>query len=91
MTRLLECQERDAGKLREHVSHQAQIALFNRIESSVREYKQDLASEEHGIVPTWWTRVTGTHGGNSDYVLGVASRKMDEFLVEYLRVNESEC
>ena len=40
---------------------------------------------------TWWTSVTGTHGGDAGYILSSVSQRMDRFLVEFLRVNEAAC
>ena len=40
---------------------------------------------------TWVTGSTGTHGGDGTYVLSAIRQHMDEFLDEYLRVNEPAC
>lgn len=47
---------------------------------------------EHGFgAVTWETESAGTHGGNGVYVVSWVQRMMDEFLDEYLRVNEPAC
>ena len=40
---------------------------------------------------TWEKGGIGTHGGDAAYILSGISGYMDEFLVEYLRVNEAAC
>ena len=40
---------------------------------------------------TWTHGGIGTHGGNSQYILGVLSEYLDAFLVDFLRVNEPAC
>lgn len=42
-------------------------------------------------VTTWATGSLGTHSGDGSYVLGILSRRMDEFIDEYLRVNDEAC
>ena len=51
----------------------------------------DPLSAEAMYAATWDTRGTGTHSGNSGYILSVISQDLDEFLVEFLRVNEAAC
>ena len=51
----------------------------------------DLASESPGMAVTWMSGRVGTHGGNAGYFLSGVSEHMDEFLVDYLRVNEEAC
>ena len=46
-------------------------------------------SGQRGIAGTWHTASTGT-SGNSGFILQGLSRKMDEFVDEYLRVNTQE-
>lgn len=39
-----------------------------------------------------WNRVAGgTHGQSADFILSMISKLLDEFIVEYLRVNEKDC
>ena len=40
---------------------------------------------------TWIRGMVGHHGGDAGYVLSAVSRKTDEFIDAYLRVNESAC
>ena len=58
---------------------------------SFRKIFFDIASGESGLASTWSVSSTGTHGTGSDYVLSALSQHMDEFLVEYLRINEEAC
>lgn len=51
----------------------------------------DPASVKSGYAATWNTGSTGTHGGDAGYIVSALSEKLDRFLVEYLRVNESAC
>ena len=49
----------------------------------------DVASDEAYATRTW--RVGGTGTGDVDYIVSALSRYLDEFLTEYLRVNEAAC
>ena len=40
---------------------------------------------------TWHSASTGTHGGNSSYILSSISQHIDRFLVQFLRVNDEAC
>ena len=40
---------------------------------------------------TWHKGITGTYGQDSGYILSAVSRLIDQFLVEYFRVNEKAC
>ena len=51
----------------------------------------DPLSDFNGFATTWKTSGTGTHGGGADFILSNVSQYMDEFLVEFLRVNEEAC
>ncbi len=51
----------------------------------------DLASGESSLAATWDRGSTGTHGREAGYILSSVSQHMDQFLVEYLRVNEEHC
>lgn len=44
-----------------------------------------------GFATTWKTGTTGTHGFDAGYVRDVVARHLDEFIDEYLRVNENAC
>lgn len=54
-------------------------------------YVNDISSDSYGYATTWASTSVGTHGGNPGYILGNISKYMDEFLVEFLRVNEEAC
>ena len=51
----------------------------------------DPVSGETSIAPTWRAGSLGTHSGDPGYIIQALSEKVDEFLVEYLRVNEKHC
>ncbi len=59
------------------------------------EFKKDVydpLSGDTGVATTWNMGGAGTHGGSeANYILSSISRHMDEFLVEFLRVNEKAC
>ena len=51
----------------------------------------DSLSGEELYAVTWGADSTGTHGGDSGFLLSAVSQHLDKFLVEYLRVNEEAC
>ena len=51
----------------------------------------DRFRELTGEVTTWELGSTGTHGKDSGFIIQNISSKVDRFLVEYLRVNETAC
>lgn len=51
----------------------------------------DPATELYLRAVTWERGSTGTHGGDGAYVVSGVQRMMDQFLDEYLRVNEPAC
>ena len=52
----------------------------------------DPISNHSDWANTWRVRYTGTHGlRGGDYILSSLSKSLDEFIVEYLRVNEKNC
>ena len=57
----------------------------------LKKYVLDYASDESYTAVTWENAVTGTHGRDSSYILSSISEQMDQFLVEFLRVNEEAC
>ena len=57
----------------------------------LEKYFYDFASDETSYATTWDGGSTGMHGTDASYVLSFVSRHMDQFLVEYLRVNEEAC
>ena len=52
---------------------------------------KDKASGISRGTDTWRRGSTGTHGRNESYILSSVSRKVDEFIDEYLRVNADAC
>ena len=67
--------------------------LDNAFSVSVRYIKDvyDPLSGLRYLAATWDTGGIGTHGGDSGYILSYLYRKFDQFLVEFLRVNEKAC
>ena len=51
----------------------------------------DPVTVEINIAPTWRNSVLGTHSGDPGFIIQALSEEVDEFLVEYLRVNEKHC
>ncbi|MDE0032734.1 MAG: hypothetical protein OXU75_06330 [Deltaproteobacteria bacterium] len=51
----------------------------------------DMGFGRGGTVLMWGSGATGTHGGDPQYILGLVSRHLDEFVLKYLRVNEEPC
>ena len=51
----------------------------------------DYVSEERSTAVTWSVGVTGTHGQDGNYILSGLSGPIDQFLDDYLRVNEATC
>ena len=52
---------------------------------------QDLATGRTEWGSTWDEFTMGTHGNDSDFIVSTLSGFMDQFLIEYLRVNEAAC
>ena len=51
----------------------------------------DPVSGEFWMVETWVISGTGTHSESSTFIRSSVSEYMDEFLVDYLRINEDHC
>ena len=51
----------------------------------------DPFTGSRGLASTWTRSSVGTHANNSEYILSSVSKHIDEFLVEYLRVNDKAC
>ena len=69
------------------------LVVGNSFSVSV-EYKKsvyDSLSGESMPATAWELSTTGSHGGDSGYILSTVSRNMDRFLLEFLRVNEKAC
>lgn len=56
-----------------------------------RKLVTDLASEQMFAAPTWDEQVFGTHGGDVLTVTALLSELLDDFMADYLRVNEIAC
>ena len=52
--------------------------------------RDDATGLEYNTI-TWDLGFTGTHGGDSGFVLSSLSQHADEFIDEYLRVNADAC
>ena len=61
------------------------------INLNYQKYVHDPASGLTSRTTTWHTGGGGTHGGDAAFILSSISSYMDEFLVDYLRVNEAAC
>ena len=51
----------------------------------------DAASVSSYPATTWNVGSTGTHGRSAEYIVSSLSGLLDQFLTEYLRVNEDAC
>lgn len=58
---------------------------------SLNRYVNDMGFGIGGFVTVWNTGSTGMHGGDRKHILGTVIVLLDEFLTNYLRVNEREC
>lgn len=61
------------------------------IDQDYKKQTQDLASGWSNYATTWESGSFGSHGGDASYILSRLSRHVDEFIDEYLRVNEMAC
>ncbi len=52
---------------------------------------RDLATSEVTLATTWEVGATGQHSGDAEFIVSSVSRHLDQFLTEYLRVNEAAC
>ena len=72
----------------------AQVSVLGSAFSFTLEYNKvmtDPASLLTGFVTTWQKGATGTHSGDAGYIIQLLSEQTDEFVNEYLRVNEAAC
>ena len=51
----------------------------------------DTASKVTNMAITWETSSLGVYGNDKGFILNAVGQQMDEFIVEYLRVNELWC
>ena len=61
------------------------------IEVLFKKYLRDVVADQNGFAATWDTGGFGTHSGNAGFVLQAVSEDLDNFVLEYLRVNETAC
>lgn len=61
------------------------------IEVSLKKRVFDFKSLDTGQAETWASSSTGTHGRNVGLVLSSLQQHLDEFIANYLRVNEPAC
>lgn len=68
------------------------VGQSHSIRLDFRKDVYDPLSGNTGFAITWNTSGAGTHGGSgANFILSTISQYMDEFLVEFLRVNEKAC
>ena len=67
------------------------VGLAFRIEVDFRKRLWDSKTDLLLSASTWRRSGLGTHGGRAEYILSGVPEYLDEFLVEYLRVNQEHC
>lgn len=70
------------------------VLVSGRAFSINLEFNKTLYDSSSGYsfrATTWHVGSTGTHGKDTGFIINGVSRHMDEFLLEYLRVNEDHC
>ena len=72
------------------VSENRRSGAFS-IRVSFHKYLRDAVFDQHGFATTWNTGSYGIHTGDADYILQAVSKEVDQFILEYLRVNETAC
>ena len=63
----------------------------HHIKLEYRKWVYDPLSDLNGVASTWHIGGTGTHSGEAGYVLSLVSQRMDQFILEFLRVNDEAC
>ena len=61
------------------------------IDVSFQKYLRDAVSGRSMFAEAWNTGSYGTHSGDADYIMQGVSEYLDEFILEYLRANETAC
>ena len=90
---------RAAGLYSETVAPSVNSALSLSVEASGRVFSvsvrfRKLVSDVYGLswgAPTWELSGNGTHGGRPSFIMENVRTYLDEFFVEYLRVNARAC
>ena len=67
------------------------VAEAFHVQLEHRKFLRDPLTSEAGMAATWDRGSTGTHSGDGEYIVGQVTRYLDEFLDDYLRVNEAAC
>ena len=72
------------------VSESGRSGAFS-VDVSFEKYLRDDVLDWTWYATTWETGVLGIHTGDAGYIMQVVSEKLDLFILEYLRVNETAC
>lgn len=67
------------------------IGMAFDIEIGLTKVMHDPLSGQSASVVAWSTSMIGTHGGDPIFILSALALRMDEFLDNYLRVNDKAC
>ena len=62
-----------------------------KISVAYRRWVTDPVNNSNGRATTWDTGSAGTYGGDAGFIIQGLSSHLDEFLANYLRVNDSAC
>lgn len=74
--------------------HKPVVDFFDYLRISGTKKREALPRASYGLAITWKrtaAAMIGAHDKNPGFVLSHISKIMDEFLVEYLRVNDEAC
>lgn len=58
---------------------------------SLNRYVNNMGFGIGGFVTVWNTNTVGMHGGNSKHITGSVILQVENFITDYLHVNETEC
>ena len=72
------------------VSEDLSFGAFN-IAVFFHKILRDVVSDWNWFAVTWFTGAVGAHTGDADFILQAVSGQVDQFILEYLRVNETAC
>lgn len=61
------------------------------VEVQYKRWLEDMTNGTMGFAATWQSGSTGTHSGDSSYIMLIVLKHIDRFLAGYLRVNEAHC
>ena len=68
----------------------AEPNVFN-LSLSLNKRLYDSASRHHFHGITWSVGLVGRHGGDMSFIMSSIQSKLDQFITEFLRVNEKAC